>query len=56
MNLEFSAEDTAFRAEVRAFIEQNYPEQLRGKQDEGDDLTKEAVSYTHLTLPTKRIV
>ncbi len=30
MNLEFSAEETAFRDEVRAFIDENYPEHLKG--------------------------
>ena len=29
MNLEFTPEEDAFRAEVRAFIEENYPEELR---------------------------
>ena len=36
MNLDFSPEDLAFRDEVRAFIAENYPDQLRGKQDEGE--------------------
>ncbi|MGB0262523.1 MAG: acyl-CoA dehydrogenase family protein [Henriciella sp.] len=30
MNLEFSAEETAFREEVRTFIDENYPEHLKG--------------------------
>src|SRR5215217_8898360 len=50
MNLEFSAEDNAFRDEVRAFIAENYPEQLRGKQDEGDDLTKDDYLSWHKVL------
>ena len=41
MNLDFSPEDLAFRDEVRAFIEQNYPESLRGKQEEGDELGRD---------------
>ena len=53
MNLEFSPEDLAFRDEVRAFIEQNYPESLRGKQDEGDDLTKEDFLAWHKVLAKK---
>ena len=28
MNLEFSAEDNAFRAEVRAWLEENYPKDI----------------------------
>src|SRR5215217_2782357 len=53
MNLEFSAEDNAFRDEVRAFIAENYPEQLRGKQDEGDDLTKDDYLSWHKVLAKK---
>ena len=41
MNLEFSPEEIAFREEVRTFIAENYPKELRGKQDEGGDMTKE---------------
>ncbi len=41
MNLEFSPEEIAFRDEVRTFIAENYPAELRGKQDEGDELSKE---------------
>ena len=40
MDLEFSPEEIAFREEVRTFIAENYPQELRGKQDEGDELTK----------------
>ncbi|MFZ5670904.1 MAG: acyl-CoA dehydrogenase family protein [Pseudomonadota bacterium] len=50
MNLEFSAEDLAFRDEVRAFIAAHYPERLRGKQDEGDDLAKEDYLSWHKVL------
>jgi alkylation response protein AidB-like acyl-CoA dehydrogenase len=40
MNLDFSAEDLAFRDQVRSFIADNYPAHLRGKQDEGEELGK----------------
>ena len=50
MDLDFSAEDLAFRDEVRTFIAENYPAELRGKlaeaAAEGDDdeeLTDELV-------------
>jgi len=33
MNLDFSPEEIAFRDEVRAFIAQSYPSELRAKQD-----------------------
>ncbi len=35
MNLEFSAEEQAFREEVRAFIAENYPADLVGMDEEG---------------------
>ncbi len=53
MNLEFSAEDLAFRDEVRAFIDKSYPAQLRGKQDEGDELTKDDFLSWHKVLAAK---
>ena len=53
MNLDFSAEDLAFRDEVRAFIAESYPAQLRGKQDEGDELTKEDFLSWHKVLAKK---
>jgi alkylation response protein AidB-like acyl-CoA dehydrogenase len=53
MNLEFSAEDLAFQREVRTFIAENYPAELRGKQDEGDDLGKEDFLSWHRVLARK---
>ena len=53
MNLDFSAEDLAFRDEVRDFIAENYPAQLRGKQDEGDELTKDDFLSWHKVLAKK---
>jgi alkylation response protein AidB-like acyl-CoA dehydrogenase len=53
MNLDFSAEDLAFRDEVRAFIAENYPASLRGKQDEGDELSKEDFLSWHKVLANK---
>ena len=53
MNLDFSAEDLAFRDEVRAFIAESYPASLRGKQDEGDELAKEDFLSWHQALAKK---
>ena len=53
MNLDFSAEDLAFRDEVRAFIAENYPASLRGKQDEGDELAKADFLSWHKVLAKK---
>jgi alkylation response protein AidB-like acyl-CoA dehydrogenase len=53
MNLDFAPEDVAFREEVRSFIAENYPEQLRGKQDEGEELGKEDFLSWHRALAKK---
>ncbi|HOB15106.1 MAG TPA: acyl-CoA dehydrogenase family protein, partial [Novosphingobium sp.] len=53
MDLEFSPEEIAFREEVRTFIAENYPAELRGKQDEGDELTKEDFLSWHKALYKK---
>jgi hypothetical protein len=49
MDMEFNAEDLAFRA----FIAENYPADLRGKQDEGDELSKEDFLAWHRILHKK---
>jgi alkylation response protein AidB-like acyl-CoA dehydrogenase len=53
MDLDFSAEDLAFRDEVRNFIAENYPEELRGKQDDGEELGKEDFLAWHKVLAKK---
>jgi len=53
MNLEFSPEDIAFREEARRFIAENYPVQLRGKQEEGEELAKEDFLSWHRVLAKK---
>jgi alkylation response protein AidB-like acyl-CoA dehydrogenase len=50
MILEFSPEEIAFQQEVRTFIAENYPATLRGKQDEGDELSKEDHLSWHKVL------
>lgn len=53
MEMEFSPEELAFQQEVRTFIAENYPAQLRGKQDEGDELSKEDFLAWHKVLYEK---
>ena len=53
MHVEFSPEDRAFQQEVRSFIAENYPKELRGKQDEGDELGKEDFLSWHRVLYRK---
>ena len=53
MNLDFSPEDAAFREEVRAFIAENYPKDLRAKQDSGEPLAKDDYLAWHKVLAKK---
>ena len=53
MDMNFSPEDVAFREEVRAFIAENYPKELRAKQDAGEELTKEDMLSWHRILAKK---
>jgi hypothetical protein len=53
MQLEFSPAEIAFQQEVRAFIAENYPENLRSVQDEGHDLSKEDFLSWHRILAKK---
>ena len=53
MDLDLSPEDIAFRDEVRTFIAESYPAQLRGKQDEGDELSKDDFLSWHKVLAKK---
>ena len=41
MQLEFTPEERAFREEVRAFIAEHYPADVRAKQEQGLELGKE---------------
>ena len=52
MELSLSCEDAAFRDEVRAFIAQNYPQEMRVPNPE-TDLTKEQMLLWHRILHTK---
>ena len=53
MQLEFSPAEIAFQKEVRNFIAENYPENLRSVQDEGHDLSKEDFLSWHRILAKK---
>ena len=53
MDLAFTAEECAFQDEVRSFIAENYPPELRGKQDEGEELGKEDMLSWHRILYRK---
>ena len=53
MQLEFSPAEIAFQTEVRNFIAENYPENLRSVQDEGHDLSKEDFLSWHRILAKK---
>ena len=53
MQLEFSPAEIAFQREVRTFIAENYPENLRSVQDEGHDLSKEDFLSWHRILAKK---
>ena len=53
MQLEFSPAEIAFQKEVRTFIAENYPENLRSVQDEGHELSKEDFLSWHRILAKK---
>src|SRR3982074_2626350 len=52
MELSLSREDAAFRDEVRAFIAENYPQEMRVPNPESD-LTKEQMLLWHRILHKK---
>jgi alkylation response protein AidB-like acyl-CoA dehydrogenase len=52
MNLDFSPEEVAFREEVRAFIEENYPEELKGSGTR-EDLSRDQFLAWHKVLGKK---
>ena len=53
MDLNFSAEDLAFRDEVRSFITDHYPAALKAKSEEGEELSKEDFLSWHRALAAK---
>ena len=50
MDLDFSAEDVAFRDEMRGFIAENYPAETRAHQEAGLELTREDYLSWHRVL------
>ncbi|WP_308910572.1 acyl-CoA dehydrogenase family protein [Pseudokordiimonas caeni] len=53
MNLDFTPEQIAFREEVRAFIAENYPEDLKSKMADSEELGKEDYLAWHRILAKK---
>ena len=53
MQLEFTAEERAFRDEVRSFIASQYPAELRARQDLGVELGKDDYLSWHRVLGRK---
>lgn len=54
MNLDFTPEENAFREEVRAFIAENYPKELRRKQEAGEPLGKDDYLSWHMAISAFR--
>ena len=50
MNLDFSAEDIAFREAMRAFIAEHYPAEIRRKQQSGEEPGREDYMAWHRIL------
>ena len=46
MNLSFSEEDLKFQSEVRSFIKENYPSEIKEKMDNGTPVSK--LSLIHI--------
>ena len=53
MDLNFTAEEEAFREEVRAFLKEHLTEELAAKVRTGFDLSKEDMVYWHKALETR---
>ena len=53
MDLNFSKEDLAFRDEVRAFLDNEYPKHIKEKMQNGDELTREEIVEWHKCVAKK---
>lgn len=53
MRRNFSHQDLAFQQNMRSFIAENYPADLRGKQGEDNALSKEDFLSWHKVLTKK---
>ena len=53
MDLNFSKEDLAFRDEVRAFLDNEYPKHIKEKMQNGDELTRDEVVEWHKCVAKK---
>ena len=53
MEISFTEKDLEFRDEIRSWIEHDYPQHIKDKQEKGEVLTKEDVIEFHKALSTK---
>ncbi len=53
MNLSFSEEDLKFQDEVRSFIAENYPADIKNKMDNGIPVSKEDIQTWQRILSKK---
>jgi alkylation response protein AidB-like acyl-CoA dehydrogenase len=53
MDLSFSPEERAFREEVRTFVAENLPADVRTKMQNGDELNKDDIYRWHVALNTR---
>jgi len=53
MEISFTEKDLEFRDEIKSWIEHDYPQHIKNKQEKGEALTKEDVIEFHKALSTK---
>ena len=53
MEISFTEKDLEFRDEIKSWIEHDYPQHIKDKQEKGEVLTKEDVIEFHKALSTK---
>jgi hypothetical protein len=53
MEISFTEKDLEFRDEIKSWIEHDYPQHIKNKQEKGEALTKEEVIEFHKALSTK---
>tara|TARA_B100000470_G_scaffold56665_1_gene42735 strand:+ start:2237 stop:3406 length:1170 start_codon:yes stop_codon:yes gene_type:complete len=53
MEISFTEKDLEFRDEIRSWIENDYPQHIKEKQDKGEVLTKEEVIEFHKALAAR---
>ena len=53
MEISFTEKDLEFRDEIKSWIEHDYPQHIKNKQEKGEALTKEEVIEFHKALSTQ---